>query len=368
MDSIDSSSAISVYAEAKGEYTKQLCVFLMNPLQKFFLGLLDTARAEEPDKRRVLKKYQELLSQIPDWNIDKVSRETGKIQEESGCDYLEELLTAVFIAHTKVLSAIRLNSRNKSIQITVPKLEHFLHRTMSESARRVWSNVYLFADSIPSLEKQKNLRQLEVILNECIQQAVRGMLPVKNLLRDYLSEPDEVENDVGTGSTGAAVGAPVAGDTEEVVKPAVAADTVPVDAAIEPVAPAIAVVSENVTEETQTDISGNEPVVTASEAAPAAAQEPAPVVTNSEVQLSESSPPTIVVDTEPRVHFSDFNTVFKDGKTEIVPSDEDVDDEFGDVLRIHDEVKQLSMDDFENLDGSGTGSSSGTSIEYETLN
>jgi hypothetical protein len=355
MDSIDSSSAISVYAEAKGEYTKQLCVFLMNPLQKFFLELLDTARAEEADKRRVLKKYQELLSQIPDWNIDKVSRETGKIQEDSGCDYLEELLTAVFIAHTKVLSAIRLNSRNKSIQITVPKLEHFIHRTMSESARRVWSNVYLFADSISSLEKQKNLRQLEVILHECIQQAVRGMLPVKNLLRDYLSEPDEVENDVGTGSTGVTGGAAAA-----VVADADAIAT-PVDPVVGTETATPTVVS--VPGETQTEASVTETAaVTAAETAAVTVAEPVPA----EEPKSETSAtaPTIVVDTEPRVHFSDFNTVFKDGKTEIVPSvEDDVDDEFADVLRIHDEVKQLSMDDFESLDDNA-----GTSIEYETLN
>ena len=367
MDSIDSSSAISVYAEAKGEYTKQLCVFLMNPLQKFFLELLDTARAEEADKRRVLKKYQELLSQIPDWNIDKVSRETGKIQEDSGCDYLEELLTAVFIAHTKVLSAIRLNSRNKSIQITVPKLEHFIHRTMSESARRVWSNVYLFADSISSLEKQKNLRQLEVILHECIQQAVRGMLPVKNLLRDYLSEPDEVENDVGTGSTGVTGGAAAAvvADADATATPDTTATPVDPVVGTETATPTVV----SVPEETQTEPLVTAPVtepetaaVTAAETAAVTVAEPVPA----EEPKSETSAtaPTIVVDTEPRVHFSDFNTVFKDGKTEIVPSvEDDVDDEFADVLRIHDEVKQLSMDDFESLDDNA-----GTSIEYETLN
>ena len=167
--------AISVYAEAKGEYTKQLCIFLSTPLQKFFLNLLETAKTEEPDKKKHLKAFQDLLSQIPDWNIDKVGRETAKIQDECSCDYLEELLTAVFIAHTKVLSAIRLTSKNKSIQITVPKIEHFIHRTLSESARRIWGSVYLFADGQSSLDRQKNLRQLEALLHECVQQAVRSL-------------------------------------------------------------------------------------------------------------------------------------------------------------------------------------------------
>ena len=341
MDSIDSSSAISVYAEAKGEYTKQLCVFLMNPLQKFFLGLLEIARAEEPDKKRLLKKYQELLSQIPDWNIDKVAKETGKIQEESGCDYLEELLTAVFIAHTKVLSAIRLNSKNKSIQITVPKVEHFLHRTLSESARRIWSNVYLFADSIPSLEKQKNLRQLEIILNECIQQAVRGMLPVKNLLRDYLSEPDGPEQDGG--------GAEEIKEAEqEQEQPKVEQEQLP---KVEEELPKV--------EEAQPIQPTQQPKV----------DDAQPIQPTQQPQLekvSEETTPTIVVETEPRVHFSNFDTVFKNGKTEIVPSVGDVDDDddnFNEVLRIHDDVKELSINDFESLDNAADS----LEIEYETL-
>lgn len=337
MDSIDSSSAISVYAEAKGEYTKQLCVFLMNPLQKFFLGLLEIARAEEPDKKRVLKKYQELLSQIPDWNIDKVAKETGKIQEESGCDYLEELLTAVFIAHTKVLSAIRLNSKNKSIQITVPKVEHFLHRTLSESARRIWSNVYLFADSISSLEKQKNLRQLEIILNECIQQAVRGMLPVKNLLRDYLSEPDGPEQDGGGAEEvkEAEQEQPKVEEAQAPVLPKVEEAQMPVLPKVEEEQP----IQPTVEETTQ------QPTLE---------------------KVSEETTPTIVVETEPRVHFSNFDTVFKNGKTEIVPSVGDVDDDddnFNEVLRIHDDVKELSMNDFESLDNAAES----LEIEYETL-
>ena len=218
--------AISVYAEAKGEYTTQLCVYLTKPLQIFFLALLETAKTEEPDKKKVLRRFQDLMSQIPDWNVDKVGRETTKIADESGCDYLEELLTAVFIAHTKVLSAIRLgNTKNKSVQITVPKLDHFLHRTLSESARRIWSNVYLFTDDISSLEKQKNLRQLEVILTECVQQAVRGLLPVKSLLKDYLTEPTPAEDEAVAVAEEASAASEEAAATEAPVAEAPVATT-----------------------------------------------------------------------------------------------------------------------------------------------
>jgi hypothetical protein len=97
---------ISVYAEAKGEYTKQTCGFVIPALKSYFLQLFETAK-ESANPKGTFWAFQDILKEIPDWNIDKVKRETEKIIHMTNCDYLEELLTAVFIAHTKVFSAIR---------------------------------------------------------------------------------------------------------------------------------------------------------------------------------------------------------------------------------------------------------------------
>jgi len=356
--------AISVYAEAKGEYTKQLCIFLATPLQKFFLNLLETAKTEEPDKKKQLKAFQDLLSQIPDWNIDKVGRETTKIQEECSCDYLEELLTAVFIAHTKVLSAIRLTSKNKSIQITVPKIEHFLHRTLSESARRIWGSVYLFADGQSSLDRQKNLRQLEGLLHDCVQQAVRSLLPVKSLLRDYLAEPDENEEKEVTAAIKEeeeATQAPIA--PIPTLEPVVATPTP------EPAAPTPEPVVATPTSEPVVATPTPEPVVVTT--AP-----PTPVVTTAPptpVVTTPTPPPpqqTIVVDTEQSVHFNDYDTVYSPNNpnnTEIVyepKTGDDDDDDINDSIRILEEIQNLSTTDFEDLDAP---SRSASPLQYEEL-
>jgi hypothetical protein len=357
--------AISVYAEAKGEYTKQLCIFLATPLQKFFLNLLETAKTEEPDKKKQLKTFQDLLSQIPDWNIDKVGRETTKIQEECSCDYLEELLTAVFIAHTKVLSAIRLTSKNKSIQITVPKIEHFLHRTLSESARRIWGSVYLFADGQSSLDRQKNLRQLEGLLHDCVQQAVRSLLPVKSLLRDYLAEPDENEEKEVAATIKEeeeATQAPVVPiPTPEPVVTRSTPELVVPTPTLEPVAPT----PEPVVTPPAPVVTTPEPVVTT----------PEPVVTTPPPEPVVTTPPptpppqqTIVVDTEQSVHFNDYDTVYSPNNpnnTEIVyePKTGD-DDDINDSIRILEEIQNLSTTDFEDLDAP---SRSASPLQYEEL-
>jgi hypothetical protein len=85
------------------------------------------------------------------------------------------------------------------LQITIPKIEHFLHRTMTECARLLWTNAFLFAATGTPLERQKNMRQIEGLVVEGVQQGIRGMLPVKSILREYLggneSEEEEEEEE-----------------------------------------------------------------------------------------------------------------------------------------------------------------------------
>jgi hypothetical protein len=69
-------------------------------------------------------------------NMEKVNNEIHTIHVNCGCDYLEDLLTAVFIAHTKVLTAIRLSSNNKKVEINIPKVEHFLFKVLSRDVYR----------------------------------------------------------------------------------------------------------------------------------------------------------------------------------------------------------------------------------------
>ena len=186
--------SINVYAEAKTEYTRQLCQILSPAFQIYFLDLLKVAKDKEPETKRLLWNFQALLQEIPDWNQDKVLRETEKIQKDSNCDYLEELLTAVFIAHTKVLSAIRITTKQKKLQITIPKLDHFIHRTLRETGRLLWNNAFLFAEQGSSMDRQKNMRQVEALIVEGIQQSIRSLLPVKTILREYLND-DEGEGE-----------------------------------------------------------------------------------------------------------------------------------------------------------------------------
>ena len=192
---IPGTEGINVYADAKIEYTRQLTQYSLQAITGHFLKLLEETKESEKDVRKLLSSFQNVLKGIPDWNQDKVKRETNYLLKETNCDYFEDLLSAVFVAHTKVLSAIRLTTKQKKLQITIPKVEHFLHHTMIECARILWSNVYLFSQNEVSIERQKNLRQIELLIQDGILQSIRSMLPVKNILKEYLKDDDDDEDD-----------------------------------------------------------------------------------------------------------------------------------------------------------------------------
>jgi hypothetical protein len=219
---------LSVFSEARQEYTKQLSQNLKQPYIRFFLDLLEQSKNEMKDTpKRFLWQFQTHLKEIRDWNMDKVQREISQIKSASGCDFLEELLTAIFIAHTKVLTSIRLSAKKKKINIVVPKLDHFLFRALIEGGDLLWSSAYLFRDDVAPIEKQQNMRQIEGLIQEGFQQAIRGMLPVKSILRDLVpDEEDEAEADAAEAAEVAVAETEVEVQGQVEAEPVVAAEKV----------------------------------------------------------------------------------------------------------------------------------------------
>lgn len=361
MDSSHDNSA-SVYSEAKGEYTKQLHLFLVPAFHRFYMKLLKQSENDEPNAKRVLVRFQEYLSQIPEWNIDKVQRETNTIVQETNCDYLEELITAVFIAHTKILSAIRVGGKNKKVQIVIPKIEHFIHRALCECSRFLWSSAYLFHTEYSAIEKQKNHRQIEQLLYDGISQAIRGLLPVKNILKDYLHENDddsdeeEEEHEVIEKPVEAN---PLVEEQKPVVDPpvipiipevAATPTPIPTEQVIpvvetprispQPLEPVQASLSQTVVEEKKEIIPEEKinieiPTVTETDEKSFALPTPTPKKTGVNVTKDDTSPETIYVETQPSVQFTDYDQVFGDSssgyqKMHYAPKDEDDIDDFDD--------------------------------------
>ena len=149
---------------------------------------------DEPNK--YLMTFQNLLSRIPKWNNEIIEDERKRIIERSGCNYLEDLITCVHIIQLKVLTCIRVGNKQKKIDISIPKLDSFIHKVYINVARKMYSNVYLFDKNVSPLQSQKNNREMENIIQDCILISIRESIPTEEIIRAYMDESVEQEEEV----------------------------------------------------------------------------------------------------------------------------------------------------------------------------
>lgn len=358
--------SVSLYSEARNEYLKQMATWVVPPLVEFFRKEFQGIALREG--RKAMTVFQSWCSEVPRWNQDVIETNVNSLLDSCRCDYVEELMTAVFIAHTKMLTAIRVNTRQKKLQITLPKLDHFLHRVFVECARAFWKAPFLFIDTVSPIDMQKNVLQAESMCTEALSGAVRSLLPVKSILRDNLEEeeassseddePIERKKKSGTSFKKAGGGVPVPkepvapqleedSDEDEVVvseedevvveeaKPTVVEPTVVEEAkptVIEEVKSVVEEAKSAVVEDIKPAIVEDVKSNVIEEVTPAVEEvKPAPssekiVQTNSSpnhVNLVKeepnfehastdtiTSPQEFVIDTEPSVHFTPYDTVY----------------------------------------------------------
>ena len=151
---------------------------------------------ENDEASKYLMTYQNLLCRVPKWNAEIIEDERKRIIERSGCGYLEDLITCVHVIQLKTLTCIRVGNKQKKIDISIPKLDAFLHKAYIHAARKSYMNVYLFENNVSALMVQKHNRELEQIVQECILAAIRESIPTEAIIRAYLDESVEQEEEV----------------------------------------------------------------------------------------------------------------------------------------------------------------------------
>jgi len=319
--------SVSLYSEARNEYLKQMASWLSSPIVEFFRGEYQKISAKDP--ARAMSAFQTWCADVPKWNQDIIDANVTIVLDTCRCDYVEELMTAVFIAHTKMLTAIRVSTRQKKMKITLPKLDHFLHRVFIECARGFWKAPFLFLESVPMIEKQKNVLQMESMCIEALSGAVRSLLPVKSILNEYLAE-DEEEGEEEEEEAAAVAPAPVPKKTKKALPLAAAAAA----AAATPVAiPSTS--TESLSSTIATAITESFPV-SSTEAISSTISTLTEAVPST-ITGSVTIPPSLVIkedhaavlppvkdgvtamkiETEPSVHFTPYDTVFDETQDSI---------------------------------------------------
>lgn len=188
---------VSALHESKNEWGARLVTILTPLIIDGYKSILEESIKlcrDNNEMDKYLMTFQNLISRIPKWNQQIIENERKRICEKSGCNYLEDLVTCVHIIQLKVLTTMRVGQKQKKIDINIPKLDDFIHKVYITVARKIYKNVYLFQIGIEPLIIQKNYRELEIIVQECILNTLRESIPVEAILKAYMDET--VEEDV----------------------------------------------------------------------------------------------------------------------------------------------------------------------------
>lgn len=192
--------ALHVLVDAKTEYTKQLLDLLTPRIYEGIASLYGdaTAMCTTQQDEQILLTFQKFLRTVPKWKDDILFTEYKRIVKKSDCEFLNDLITAVFVSHTKVLTAIKSNTEVSStpLQLTIPSSTSFIHACYIQVAREFWRNPYLMDDSISACDQQRNMRDSYTLIDNSISESIRKQLPIRDILREYLG--DTVDDDISS--------------------------------------------------------------------------------------------------------------------------------------------------------------------------
>jgi len=147
---------------------------------------------------QTLKTFQNLLTYIPKWDEARLAAEVERIQIASNCTYLEELLTGTLITYLRAFAAVQYaNTPEIEVEFERPPLPRFIHELYKECARQCWTHAYLFKTYGTSMEQQaRNRRDIDGILETCLDTTLDSFLPWKSIVEKYFKEPEIKKSDI----------------------------------------------------------------------------------------------------------------------------------------------------------------------------
>ena len=198
---MDDYSVSNLY-ESRNEWTARLVNILTPHVIDGFRSIFDEAWklcADNDEESKYLMTFQNFLSRVPKWNPSIIEQECARIKERSSCGYIEDLIACVHVVQLKSLTCMRVGMKNKKVNVEVPKANDFVHSVYINAARKLYTNVYLYERNVHSLQMQRNRRDVEVIVQECIMNAMRDTIPIEKLLKSYMDPT--IEEDVEISET-----------------------------------------------------------------------------------------------------------------------------------------------------------------------
>jgi hypothetical protein len=172
------STAILVEAERK--FMIKLCNAMTPVMIDSFYEMYKKA-IEVSKGRQTLIHYQTLLQEVPHWNNTIVKQHADAIIKS--CSMFPNLLAAVFVISVKIMSAVRISSDSKKINIKLPSNDVFVHSCYIAVAKSLYEDPYVIVDKMSDQDRRI---KMGARFSELIKEVVDDFIPVQQILDTYI--------------------------------------------------------------------------------------------------------------------------------------------------------------------------------------
>ena len=158
------------------------------------------ASRNNPDieHQSVLIIFQKCLKKIPSMNTHEMKIETDRIRSVSKCaDIFDDIIKAVLKANITLLTYNIDSKRQNLLQTRYHEnviIHDFIHSCYIHSARMFFTRSELFYHKYEPIMLNSNKRSCHLIIKGAIDDAIRDMLPMKDILLEYNSHKYEQKN------------------------------------------------------------------------------------------------------------------------------------------------------------------------------
>jgi len=173
---------LNILVEAKKEYLGQMCMIMCPPMIDVFCDMYDES-TKLSKGRNVLIMFQKLLKEVPNWSNAMSKQHADNIANR--CAWFNDLLAAVFVACTKILSSVRLKADNKKISLKLPTNEVFIQTCYNNIAKDLYRDPYIFSEEQSVYNRDEKLSTRFCL---CIESSVKELIPVQQILQTYMSQ------------------------------------------------------------------------------------------------------------------------------------------------------------------------------------
>jgi hypothetical protein len=152
-----------------------------------------TACERNGQTEKTLQTFQNLLTSVPKWNDQTLGKEVERIVSVSKCDYIEDLLLGVFVSYIRAFASLQQSEATQvNIDFDRPSLSKFIQTFYTASARKCWSQAYMFNTvDVPSTQQAKNRREIETMLEGTVGEVIDGFIPWREISRAYFQAREE---------------------------------------------------------------------------------------------------------------------------------------------------------------------------------